>query len=130
MPEQMFMKLGMYIMASEPISTAYFINPSHQSLFLYVSPAVVAGQRVGENVTAAMNTHATTKNCWMRIFCAVRIISKESRRKVLPRTSCLYLCLPPFFYSSLCTCILKTKLRGFSPQANYTDRATAACRRS
>jgi hypothetical protein len=25
---------------------------------------------------------------------------------------------------------LKTKLRGFSPQANYTDRATAACRRS
>jgi hypothetical protein len=25
---------------------------------------------------------------------------------------------------------LKKKLRGFSPQANYTDRATAACRRS
>jgi hypothetical protein len=25
---------------------------------------------------------------------------------------------------------LKTKLRGLSPQANYTDRATAACRRS
>jgi hypothetical protein len=24
----------------------------------------------------------------------------------------------------------KTKLRGFSPQANYTDRVTAACRRS
>jgi hypothetical protein len=24
----------------------------------------------------------------------------------------------------------KTKLRGLSPQANYTDRATAACRRS
>jgi hypothetical protein len=24
----------------------------------------------------------------------------------------------------------KTKLRGFSPQANYTDRATAACQRS
>jgi hypothetical protein len=23
-----------------------------------------------------------------------------------------------------------TKLRGFSPQANYTERATAACRRS
>jgi hypothetical protein len=26
--------------------------------------------------------------------------------------------------------IIKTKLRGRSPQANYTDRATAACRRS
>jgi hypothetical protein len=25
---------------------------------------------------------------------------------------------------------LKTKLRGFSTQANYTDRETAACRRS
>jgi hypothetical protein len=25
---------------------------------------------------------------------------------------------------------LKTKLRGFSPQENYTDRATAACRRT
>jgi hypothetical protein len=24
----------------------------------------------------------------------------------------------------------KKKLRGFSPPANYTDRATAACRRS
>jgi hypothetical protein len=24
----------------------------------------------------------------------------------------------------------KKELRGFSPQANYTDRATAACRRS
>jgi hypothetical protein len=24
----------------------------------------------------------------------------------------------------------KTKLRGLSPRANYTDRATAACRRS
>jgi hypothetical protein len=30
-----------------------------------------------------------------------------------------------------CTLKLKkTKLRGLSPQANYTDRATAACRRS
>jgi hypothetical protein len=25
---------------------------------------------------------------------------------------------------------IKTELRGFSLQANYTDRATAACRRS
>jgi hypothetical protein len=28
------------------------------------------------------------------------------------------------------TGLTKTKLRGRSPQANYTDRATAACRRS
>jgi hypothetical protein len=25
---------------------------------------------------------------------------------------------------------IKTKLRGFSPQANYIDRATAVCRQS
>jgi hypothetical protein len=38
MPEPIFMKLGMYIMAPEPISSAYFINPSHQSVCLYVYP--------------------------------------------------------------------------------------------
>jgi hypothetical protein len=30
------------IMASEPISTAYFIKPSHESVGLYVSPTIVA----------------------------------------------------------------------------------------
>jgi hypothetical protein len=40
---------------------------------------------------------------------------------------------PSFLYSSILT-ITRTfkqkKLRGLSPQSNYTDRATAACRRS
>jgi hypothetical protein len=44
MPEPVFIKLGMYIMAPEPISTAYFLNSSHQSVCLYVYP-VVARQR-------------------------------------------------------------------------------------
>jgi hypothetical protein len=38
MPEPIFIKFGTYIMASEHISTAYFINPSHQSVYLYVHP--------------------------------------------------------------------------------------------
>jgi hypothetical protein len=38
-PEPVFMKLGIYVMAPEPIWTAYFINPSHQSVRLYVCPA-------------------------------------------------------------------------------------------
>jgi hypothetical protein len=59
MSEPVFMKLGMYIMAPEPISTAYFINPSHQSLYLYVYPPIVARERLGENVTTATNTRAT-----------------------------------------------------------------------
>jgi hypothetical protein len=36
MPEPIFMKLGMYITAPEPISMAYFINLSHQSVYLHV----------------------------------------------------------------------------------------------
>jgi hypothetical protein len=47
----------MYIMAPEPISTVYFINSSH--LCVYVHPPIVHRQRLGKNVTAATNTHAT-----------------------------------------------------------------------
>jgi hypothetical protein len=57
MPEPIFMKLGMYIMGPEPISSAYFINSSHQSVY----PPVIARKRLGKNVTAAMNTHTKTK---------------------------------------------------------------------
>jgi hypothetical protein len=35
-PEQIFMKLGVYNTEPESISTAYFINPSHQSVCPYV----------------------------------------------------------------------------------------------
>jgi hypothetical protein len=51
MPEPMFIKLGMCIMAPEPISMAYFINPSHQSVCLHMYPLISAKQRLGENVT-------------------------------------------------------------------------------
>jgi hypothetical protein len=57
MAEPIFMKLGMYIMAPKPISAAYFINPSHQSVCLYVYPLIVAGQRFGQNITAATNIY-------------------------------------------------------------------------
>jgi hypothetical protein len=55
------MKLGTYTMAPEPISMAYFINPSHQSVCLYVYPPLVARQRLGKTVTAATNIHAIEK---------------------------------------------------------------------
>jgi hypothetical protein len=41
MPEPIFMKLHMYIMAPEPIWTAYFVNLSQQSVCLYVYPPPV-----------------------------------------------------------------------------------------
>ena len=39
---------------------------------------------------------------------------------------CMYICVYIYIY----ICIYKTKLRGFSPRANHTDRAAAAGRRS
>jgi hypothetical protein len=42
MAEPVFMKLGVYIMAPEPIWTAYSINPSRESVCLYLYPPIVA----------------------------------------------------------------------------------------
>jgi hypothetical protein len=36
MRERLLMKVSIYVMASEPISTVYFINPSHQSVSVCV----------------------------------------------------------------------------------------------
>jgi hypothetical protein len=62
MPEPIFMNLGMYIMSLEPISAAYFINPSHQSV------CIVARQRLGKNVTVATNTHAAIEERVKALF--------------------------------------------------------------
>jgi hypothetical protein len=53
------MKLGIYIMAPESISTTYSINPSHQSgvcVCVCVYSSIVARQRHVEHVPAATNT--------------------------------------------------------------------------
>jgi hypothetical protein len=55
MAEPIFMKLGMYIMAPEPISVAYFMNPISPC----VCPPIIAKQQLSKDVTAAMNTHTT-----------------------------------------------------------------------
>jgi hypothetical protein len=72
------MKLGVYIMASEPISTAYFINPSHQSVCLYVYPPIVARQRLGRHVPVAVNTLNNRRIVGGVVFYAARVVSKES----------------------------------------------------
>jgi hypothetical protein len=141
-PEPIFMKLGMYIMAPEPISTAYYINPSHQSVCLYVYPSYhcKATARLSVSLHSVLGngsvttfqqqrTHATIDkflnalfsirsvsyqrrvcgSLWSPlslldnnsvktfprerrivggvVFYAARVVSKESRRLVLPRTS-------------------------------------------
>jgi hypothetical protein len=45
--EPIVMKVGM-CMPPEAISAAYFINPSHQSVCLYVYPSIVARQQLGK----------------------------------------------------------------------------------
>jgi hypothetical protein len=58
MPETVFMKLCMYIMAPESLSAVYFINPFHQFVSVCASPTF-AWERLGKNVTAATNAYAT-----------------------------------------------------------------------
>jgi hypothetical protein len=68
------MKFGMYIMTSEPVSTAYFMNLSHESVFLYAYPPVIARQRHGKHVPVAK------KNCWKPHFlcCECRTKGKQA----------------------------------------------------
>jgi hypothetical protein len=93
MPEPVFMKLGMSVMAPELISTAYFINPFHQPVSVCVSQRTAARQRLDIHVPVAKNASnsritaegiifirsvarqrfgghvpASKKNCWKRRF--------------------------------------------------------------
>jgi hypothetical protein len=76
MPELISMKLGTYIMAHEHISTAYFINPSHQSVWLYVYPTIVAKQRLSKHVPAVKNTDSSRRIVGRVVFYVVRFVSK------------------------------------------------------
>jgi hypothetical protein len=74
-PEPIFMKFGM---APEPISTACFINPSHQSVCLYVNPPIVVRQRLGKTDTAETNTHTTIQELLEASFC-MRSVSYQRK---------------------------------------------------
>jgi hypothetical protein len=80
------MELGMYITETEPIATAYFRNPSHQSVCLYMYPSYRclvkcippfgARQKLGKHVTVATNTRNNRRNVGRVIFYAVRGLLK------------------------------------------------------
>jgi hypothetical protein len=82
----LFIKLGIYIMAPEPISTAYYINPSHQSVSVYVSRPILARQRLGKHVPAATNTRNNRRIVAWVVFYAVRVVSHKSQW--------VFLCIP------------------------------------
>jgi hypothetical protein len=90
MPESIFIKLGMYIMAPEPISTVYLINLSHQSVSICLLlslqdngsvkciPPFGARQRLGKDVPRATNTRNSGRIFGGVMLYAVRVLYKES----------------------------------------------------
>jgi hypothetical protein len=70
----------MYIMAPEPTSTVNFINLSHQSVCLYVYPFFIAKQRLGVNVTAALNTYATMAELFDASFSMQYVLDERKLR--------------------------------------------------
>jgi hypothetical protein len=87
MPEPIFMKLGMYIMASEPVSTAYFINPSHQSVSVYVFLLSLLGNG-SVKTSPRQRIHAIEE----LLAFSMRSVSYQRKvgRLVIPRTSCIF----------------------------------------
>jgi hypothetical protein len=85
----MFVKLGVYIMTPDHISTAYFINPSHLYTYMCIPllllgndsvkcPPIVARQRLGENFIAATCTHGRTEDLLDASF-YMRSVSYEGK---------------------------------------------------
>jgi hypothetical protein len=62
------MKLSMYIMASEPISKVYFINPSHKPMCLYVYPRLLLGNGSVKMLQRQWIHIQQQKNYWTRPF--------------------------------------------------------------
>jgi hypothetical protein len=62
------MKFGISIMAPDPISTAYLINPFLHAEGLYVYPSM---QRLGKTVTAATNSHNNRRTVGRVVFYTV-----------------------------------------------------------
>jgi hypothetical protein len=86
----------MYIMAPKPLSTACFINLSHQFVCVYVYLTIAARQRLcKKNVTAATNTHTKMKE-FLDVPFSVRFIRIEikymigSSQKILSYKCCFY----------------------------------------
>jgi hypothetical protein len=78
MPEPASMKLGMHTMAPEPISTAYFLKPSQQSVCLCVYHSIVARQRLGKNVTETTNAYAKMEE-FLDASLSMRLVSYQRK---------------------------------------------------
>jgi hypothetical protein len=81
------MKLGVYIIAPEPISSAYSINPSHQSLRLYVYPlSLLDNDSVKMSPRQRIHTQLIEELLNESYLCGTCRIY-DSRKLAFPRTS-------------------------------------------
>jgi hypothetical protein len=64
-------------MAPEPISKGYFINPSNQSVYLYVYPLSLLGNGSVKRYRGNEYTHNNRKIVGCVVFYAVRYVSRE-----------------------------------------------------
>jgi hypothetical protein len=76
MPEPIFIKLGMYIMVPESMSTASLISASHLSVCLYV-----ANQRLGKNGNEY--TRNNRRMLGRVVFYAVRIKHNSRQNQII-----------------------------------------------
>jgi hypothetical protein len=106
MPEPVFTKHVMYIMAREPISVAYFINPFHLCI-----PHIVAKQLLGINVPAATNTRKKVERFYMS-FTMWSVSYQRNTWLVLRMTS------------SVCTVICPCRLRVLNIQLSECGFST------
>jgi hypothetical protein len=64
-------------MAPKPISTVYFINIFHQSVYLHLYPPTVSRQRLGKKIYRG-NEHTRNKRIVVHVvFYAVSLVSRE-----------------------------------------------------
>jgi hypothetical protein len=88
MPKPKFIKLGMYVMAPEPISMTYFINSTCQSVCLYMYPLLVVRQMLGNLFSEPLSNSEYNNRLIVRriIFYEVPVVSEGS----------LYVCVSPY----------------------------------
>jgi hypothetical protein len=88
--ESIFIKLGMYTTAAEPILKAYFINFSPSVLYEY--HPIVARQRLGKRVPAETNTRDNIRNTGLArfLYCSWSIKKESVGLSVCPQFQYIY----------------------------------------
>jgi hypothetical protein len=77
MAESVFMKLGMHVMAPEPISKTYFVSPSRLSMYLWCIPLSLLGSDSAKRYRGNEYTLNNRRIVGRVIFYAVRIVSRK-----------------------------------------------------